>query len=164
MALSCGGIILAERLLGLLKEWGIEKRVFTITLDNVSYNDTLVSHLKRHPSFGPCLPYGGEFFHVRCVAHILNLIIQDGLKVINEVVYNLRESVKYVRGSNHRKLRFTQCLLELPFLTSMKVRQDVPTRWNSTYLMIETCLKYRDAFFHLNRIDKYFLNYPSKEE
>ena len=69
---------------------GIEKRVFTITLDKVSYNDTLVSHLKRHPSFRPYLPYGGEFFHVRCGAHILNLIVQDGLKVINEVVYNLR--------------------------------------------------------------------------
>ncbi|KAK9988032.1 hypothetical protein SO802_028271 [Lithocarpus litseifolius] len=73
-------------------------------------------------------------------------------------------SVKYVRGSDHRKLRFAQCLSELPFLTSKKVRQDVPTRWNSTYLMIETCLKYRDAFSHLSRIDKYFLNCPSEEE
>ena len=45
-----GGVILEERLLGLLKEWDIENRVFTITLDNVSYNDTLVSHLKRHHS------------------------------------------------------------------------------------------------------------------
>ncbi|XP_023909364.1 zinc finger BED domain-containing protein RICESLEEPER 2 [Quercus suber] len=160
---SCGGVILAERLLGLLKEWGIEKRVFTITLNNVSYNDTLVSHLKRHPSFGPCLSYGGEFFHVRCGAHILNLIVQDGLKVINGAVYNLRESVKYVRDSDHRKLRFAQCLSELPFLTSKKVRQ-VPTRWNSTYLMIKTCLKYRDAFSRLSKIDKYFLNCPSEEE
>ena len=159
-----GGVILAKRLLGLLKEWGIEKRVFTITLDNVSYNDTLVSHLKRHPSFGLCLPYDGEFFHVRCGACILNLSIQDGLKVINEVVYNLCESVKYARGSDHRKLRFSQCLLELPFLTSKKVHQDIPTRWNSTYLMIETCLKYRDAFSHQSRIDKYFLNCPLEEE
>ncbi|KAK9998511.1 hypothetical protein SO802_018114 [Lithocarpus litseifolius] len=159
-----GGVILAKRLLGLLKEWGIEKRVFTITLDNVSFNDTLVSHLKGHPSFGPCLPYDGEFFHVRYGAHILNLIVQDRLKVINEVVYNLRESVKYVRGSDHRKLWFAQCLLVLPFLTSKKVRQDVPTRWNSTYLMIETCLKFRDAFSDLSRIDKYFLNCPSEEE
>ena len=143
------------------KKW---KRVFTITLDNVSYNDTLVSHLKKHPSFRPYLPYGGEFFHVRCGAHILNLIVQDGLKVINEVVYNLRESVKYVRGSDHRKLRFVQCLSELPFLTSKKVHQDVPTKWNSTYLMIETCLKYQDAFSHLSRIDKYFLNCPLEEE
>ena len=83
---------------------------------------------------------------MRCGAHILKLIVQDGLKVINEAVYNLRESVIYVRGSDHRKLRFSQCLLELPFLTSKKVHQDIPTRWNSTYLMIETCLKYRDAF------------------
>ena len=119
-----------------------------------------MSHLKRHPSFGPCLPCGGEFFHVRCGAHILNLIVQDGLKVINEVVYNLRESVKYVRGLDHRKLRFVECLSRLPFLTSKKVHQDVPTRWNSTYLMIETCFKHQDAFSHLNRIDKYFLNCP----
>ena len=103
-----GGVILARKLLGLLKEWGIEKRVFTTTLDNVLYNDTLVSHLKRHLSFGPCLPYDGKFFHMRYGAHILNLIVQDGLKVINEAMYNLRESVKYVRGSDHRKLRFAQ--------------------------------------------------------
>ena len=77
-----------------------------------------MSHSKRHPSFGPCLPYGSEFFHVRCIAHILNLIVQDGLKVINEVVYNLCESVKYVSGLDRRKLRFAQCLLELPCLTS----------------------------------------------
>ena len=123
-----------------------------------------MSHLKRHPSFRPYLPYGGEFFHVCCGAHILNLSIQDGLKVINEVVYNLCESVKYARGSDHMKLRFSQCLLELPFLTSKKVHQDIPTRWNSTYLMIETCLKYRDAFSHKSRIDKYFLNCPLEEE
>ncbi|XP_030969971.1 zinc finger BED domain-containing protein RICESLEEPER 3-like [Quercus lobata] len=30
--------------------------------------------------------------------------------------------------------------------------------------MIEACLKYRDAFSHLSRIDKYFLNCPLEEE
>ena len=84
-----------------------------------------MSHLKRHPSFGPYLPCGGEFFYVRCGAHILNLIVQDGLKVKIEAVYNLHESVIYVRGSDHRKLRFAECLLGLPFLASKKVHQDV---------------------------------------
>ncbi|KAK9987421.1 hypothetical protein SO802_032372 [Lithocarpus litseifolius] len=73
-----------------------------------------------------------------------------------------RQSLTGIPASG--KLRFAQCLSELPFLISKKVRQDVPTRWNSTYLMIETCFKYRDAFSHLSRIDKYFLNCPSEEE
>ena len=80
-------------------------------------------------------------------------IVQDGLKVIDEVVHNIRESVKYVKGLDSKKLKFAGCLAMLPFLTSKKVRQDVPTRWNSTYLMIETCLKYRRAFVHLSSID-----------
>ena len=71
-----------ERLFNILKEWGIEKKVFTITLDNASYNDTLVNSLKKNPSFISSLPCSGEFFQVCCGAHILNLIVQEGLKII----------------------------------------------------------------------------------
>uniref|UniRef100_A0A2N9IWT7 BED-type domain-containing protein n=1 Tax=Fagus sylvatica TaxID=28930 RepID=A0A2N9IWT7_FAGSY len=159
-----GGAILADRLLAVLQEWGIDRKIFSITLDNASYNETLVNSLKENLSFGPYLPCSGEFFHVRCGAHVLNLIVQDGLKVIDEVVHNIRESVKYVKGSDSRRLKFAGCLAMLPFLTSKKVRQDVPTRWNSTYLMIETCLKYRRAFVHLSSIDSNFNTCPSEEE
>ncbi|KAF7146729.1 hypothetical protein RHSIM_Rhsim04G0248700 [Rhododendron simsii] len=158
------GAILADKLISLLKEWGIEKKIFTITLDNASYNDTLVANLKKHPSFGPCLPCNCNFFRVRCGAHILNLIVQEGLKVIDKVVHNIRESVKYVRGSDARKLRFVECLRELPFQTSKKVCQDMPTRWNSTYTMLETSLKHRSAFLHLSMIDPYYNTCPSEEE
>ena len=41
----------------------------------------------------------GEHFHIGCCAHVLNLIVQDGLKGINEAVNKVRESIKYVRGS-----------------------------------------------------------------
>ncbi|XP_030970702.1 zinc finger BED domain-containing protein RICESLEEPER 2-like [Quercus lobata] len=158
------GKILGERLFNILKEWGIEKKVFTITLDNASYNDTLVNSLKKNPSFRSSLPCSGEFFCVRCGAHILNLIVQEGLKIIEHVVHNIRESVKYVRDNDMRKLRFAECLQELPNLTSKKVRQDVSTRWNSTYLMIETALTFRDAFHNLSIVDGSFRTCPLDDE
>ncbi|KAF7835614.1 zinc finger BED domain-containing protein RICESLEEPER 2-like [Senna tora] len=158
------GALLAERLYGLLREWGIEKKIFSITLDNASYNDVLMNVLKKHPSLGCSLPCNGDFFHIRCGAHILNLIVQEGLKVIDHALHKIRESVKYVKGSEIRKVRFATCLSQLSYLTSKKVRQDVPTRWNSTYLMLDTALSFREAFAHLNRIDSNFKCCPSDTE
>lgn len=54
----------------LLKEWPIEKRVFIITIDNVSSNDNMQGIIKRQ--LRKNLVCSGEFLHIRCVAHILN--------------------------------------------------------------------------------------------
>ncbi|XP_019086286.1 PREDICTED: zinc finger BED domain-containing protein RICESLEEPER 2-like [Camelina sativa] len=69
----------------LLKDWGIEKKVFTITVDNASANDSMQ-------------------------AHILNLIVQDGLDVISGALDKIRDSVKYVRGSQTRENLFQNCM------------------------------------------------------
>ncbi|KAK9279226.1 hypothetical protein L1049_012904 [Liquidambar formosana] len=107
------GSILAEKVTSLLKERVFEKKIFTITLDNASYNDGLVGVVKDHLSLADSLLCDGEFFHVHCGAHILNLIIQEGLKVIDEAVKNVRESVKYVRGTQGRKKKFAKCIAQL---------------------------------------------------
>ncbi|KAF7831561.1 zinc finger BED domain-containing protein RICESLEEPER 2-like [Senna tora] len=94
----------------------------------------------------------------------MNLIVQEGLKVIDHALHKIRESVKHVKGSQIRKLRFATCLSQLSYLTSKKVHQDVPTRWNSTYLMLDIALSFREAFAHLNRIDSNFKCFPSDTE
>nr|GEU94013.1 hypothetical protein [Tanacetum cinerariifolium] len=98
------GIDLAEKISCLVKSWGIEKKLFTITLDNASANDCCVDLLKNQFRLMKSLVYDGTLFHLKCCAHILNLIVQDGLKKIDEAVDKIRVSVKCIKGSHGRKL------------------------------------------------------------
>lgn len=93
--------------------WGIQRKVFTITLDNVAANDVFVGLLRDHLSLNCSLVNGGEFLHVRCCAHILNLIVQEGLKKIDHAVDKIRECVKYVKGSQVRKQKFIESVTSL---------------------------------------------------
>ena len=95
------GCAIAMKIMELLKEWELEKKVFTITVDNASSNDNMQSILKRQ--LQKDLVCNGEFFHVRCVAHILNLIVQDGLSVISGALEKIRESVKFVNVTESRE-------------------------------------------------------------
>jgi hypothetical protein len=47
---------------------------------------------------------GGEFIHMQCAAHILNIII-------NDCVSNIRNVVKYVRFSPSRMVKFKGCIV-----------------------------------------------------
>ncbi|KAL2922049.1 putative AC transposase [Bienertia sinuspersici] len=154
------GAALAEKVITLLKQWGIDKRVASITLDNASTNDSMVEGLK----YDLDLVCNGDYFHVRCCAHILNLIVQEGLKEIDGAVLKVRECVKYCKGSQGRKQKFLHCVQHVSLDSKRGLRQDVPTRWNSTYLMLDSALFYKKAFLHLQKTDANFVHCPNSEE
>jgi len=105
----------------------------------------------------------GDLFHIRCAAHILNLIVQDGLKVILAVLENVRESVKYVRSSSARKERF-RLIAQQVNAPNLSLKTDTPTRWNSTFTMLQTAQKFRYAFARLKERDPSYTFCPSDDE
>ncbi|KAF7820826.1 zinc finger BED domain-containing protein RICESLEEPER 2-like [Senna tora] len=159
------GIELANKVFECLKEWGIDRKVFSLTLDNASANDNMQDILKEQLCLQNSLLCNGDFFHVRCCAHILNLIVQEGLKVTNGALFKIRESIKYVKASEGRMINFRECVKQVGNIdTKIGLRMDVPTRWNSTFFMLECAIKYRRAFTRLSLSDRHFKNCPSNED
>jgi hypothetical protein len=114
------GISLCEKTYNLLEEWGIETKVFRITLDNASSNYVCVGLLRNQLNIKKALVCEGGFFHM----------------AVNKMSLDSRNGLK----------------------------QDVPTRWNSTYLMLETAIHYRSAFSYLEMIDSNYKHCPTAPE
>ena len=98
------GFELSKKVYELLQEWGLEKKVFSITLDNASANDVLQNSLRTQLNLHNGLICSGEFFHIRCCAHILNLIVEEGLKVLGNTLDQIRNSIKYILGGQRLEL------------------------------------------------------------
>ncbi|KAK2650745.1 hypothetical protein Ddye_018234 [Dipteronia dyeriana] len=72
--------------------------------------------------------------------------------------------MRYIRGSQVRKQKFLDCGKQVFLDSKMGLKQDVPTRWNSTYLMLQSALYYRRAWFSLELSDNNFKHCHSSSE
>uniref|UniRef100_A0A803PZS8 Zinc finger BED domain-containing protein RICESLEEPER 2-like n=1 Tax=Cannabis sativa TaxID=3483 RepID=A0A803PZS8_CANSA len=143
------GELVGKELINCLNEWGISK-VFAVTVDNTSSNDVALRKLKGHLLENDnTVPLNGEMFHMRCSAHILNLIVSGGLKELNEAISSIRNAVRYVRSSPARLKRFKESCTDTNIESKALLCLDVVTRWNSTYMMLEAAIKFKKAFDNL---------------
>jgi hypothetical protein len=122
--------------------------------------DFLQGHLvKMH-----MLHSSGDIFHVRCAAHVINLIVKDGLQQIDGVIENIRDSVKYIKGSPSRNEKFEEIIADLGINCGSRPSLDVATRWNSTCDMLLSALPFKDAFQELGHLDPNYIYSPSTVE
>ena len=67
----------------------------------------------------------------------------EGLKVVGPAVKKIRESIKYVKGSEGKMKVFKSCVAKVGGIhTKMGLCLDVITRWNSNFVMLESALVY----------------------
>ncbi|KAH9672603.1 BED-type domain-containing protein [Citrus sinensis] len=134
------GKSIGKMIVACLQDWGI-KRLFAITIDNATANDVIVGYVTMQLLSwrnDDALVLAGQYMHVCCCAHILNLIVVSGLGELHASVTAIRNAVKYVRSSS--------------------------IRWNSTYLMLMIALKFQAAFDRMAEVDKHYEAFFAEKE
>ena len=137
------GSTIYEALKEILIEYKYNKpdnKIFSITLDNAKPNNHCVKLLKTFLK----LPYEGQLFHIRCMCHIINLIAQDGLNFATASISVIKKAVLFTTSSPSRLQMYYQLCNEMG-LKKRKLKNDVKTRWNSTYIMLKSCKGYEHA-------------------
>ncbi|KAM3304103.1 zinc finger BED domain-containing protein RICESLEEPER 2-like [Capsicum chacoense] len=152
------GETIASAIESYLLDWEIEN-LFTVTLNNTSANDVAITHLKEKIGDWKGVIMRNNFLHVRCNAHILNLIVKEGLSEQNESISRVRNVVKYVKSSSTRAASFKSYVEKVKLDTNGLLSLDVETRWNSTYLMLNTAVKFEKAFSRMNIYDHKYIKY-----
>ncbi|XP_019248606.1 PREDICTED: zinc finger BED domain-containing protein RICESLEEPER 2-like [Nicotiana attenuata] len=125
---------LCGALINCLFDWNLERKISTIIVDNSSTNNVMIKTLLDEKLNKKDLLLTVRVFHVHCAAHILNLIVQEGLKVIVDSISKVRDSVLYWIGSVGRIERF------------------------------EEAAKYKEVFNKLCLTDTNYLSYPTEEQ
>ncbi|KAG5557536.1 hypothetical protein RHGRI_007693 [Rhododendron griersonianum] len=127
-------------IMGVFREFEIVDKVFSITFDNHSANTSSIDLFQQNLT----ISHAGQFFHVRCVCHIINLVVQDGLKPIGPQIEKIRDAILYIATSLARQQEFEGLCVSYN-VKPKKIKTDVKTRWNSTFLMLKSCRNHTDV-------------------
>ncbi|CAN0846185.1 Putative AC transposase [Linum grandiflorum] len=154
---------LAVRLSQCLLDWNIDSRLSTITVDHCTTNDSMINLVKQKLVLSNLIR-DGTLLHMRCSAHILNLIVKDGLDVLKDGIENIRESVGFWTCTLRRVEYFHENAQQLKLTVSTKLVLDCPTRWNSTYDMLSAAIPYKDVFSRLKCRESQYNSVPTKTQ
>jgi len=105
-------------------EWGLIDCVFSVTLDNASVNNRAIRDLCA--ALGPQMFFKGEHLHVRCAAHVLNIMVQAGLEVIPDAIKKIRDVIKVATSTPSRLQTFISIVQTLGLKGKSGLVLDVP--------------------------------------
>ena len=160
---NCKGETIGKLIEHCMHGWGIEK-VLTVTMENATTNDVAINVLKRRVNGWNGVVLDGEFMHQRCIAHIVNLIVTEGLKEINGSIVAIRNVMKYVKSSPVRLQKFKVYVEREKIDYKGLLILNVPTRWNSTYMMLDVAVKLQKVFERYEEEDDKYLRHFLEED
>jgi zinc finger BED domain-containing protein 1 (E3 SUMO-protein ligase ZBED1) len=129
------GTEIAAAIDSVFSEWALVGKIFVATADGGS---NIVNAIGQTS--------GVEYLH--CSAHLIQLTVRDGLDNIPDIkalVTKCRNLVTFF-AAGHRQLQRLKAAQEyLNQTPPVTVVQDVATRWNSTFYMLQRLIRLREA-------------------
>ncbi|MCL7049065.1 hypothetical protein MKW94_017331 [Papaver nudicaule] len=147
-----------------LGDWGLENKLFSITLEKFMSSDTDTASLRGYLSIKNPLILKGQLLIEHCYAHVLSSLATDALHSMQELISKVRESVKYVKTSMIHDEKFLELKEQLQVPTSKNLVLDDKTQWSTTYLMLVAALELREVFSCLDTADPDYKIAPSADD
>jgi len=133
MSVRHSGANIADTIMAVLREFDLEEKTLALTTDNASSmlvcGAIMAVELEREFD-------NLNFAYYRCAAHVLNLTVGQGIKLIDESVRKVRALMTYIKSS-HPLNESLKALCDVKGIAYLAPEVDVKTRWNSTYYMLE---------------------------
>ena len=132
---------LRAELLAIFNNWGLDGKVKAIISDNAA---NIVAALENIPGVT----------HIPCASHSLQLIVTSQVlqqASVKQIITQAKKIVCHYKHSTQATigLQKSQAAINVPI---HRLIQDVPTRWNSTFLMLNRLYEQREAILdHLSK-------------
>jgi hypothetical protein len=156
--------LLPEVIIKSLDEWDIDCKLFALTLDDCSVDDSITLRIKERVSEKRPFLSTRQILDVRSAAHLITSIVQDAMDALHEVIQKIRESIRYIKSSQEVQGKFNEISQSAGINFQKALFLDNPLHWKSTFIMLETALEYRSAFSLLQEHDTSYSSTLSDEE
>lgn len=132
---------IARELKKITEKWEISEKIEAVVTDNAAY---VVAAVRQT-----------GWKHVPCFAHTLNLVVQAAISEIKDIQDKVKKIVQLFKRSPKASelLKSMQQQMGKPVLS---LKQDITTRWNSTFDMFKRILEVKESL-----ISTLAINYPN---